>query len=64
MQLFLAAEGHRLTKSEICETLWPKKDDPNDTLYTLIRRTKQALGEQTQLRIENERGEAYRLRKR
>lgn len=61
MEMFVNAEDHRLTKVEICEALWPGKDDANETLYTLIRRLKQVVGQSSNLRIETERGRAYRL---
>ena len=40
MEMFFRSESHQLSKTEICDALWPKKDDANDTLYTLIRRLK------------------------
>ena len=42
--------------------LWPKKDDANETLYTLIRRLKSVVHEQTDLDIEAERGKGYQLK--
>ena len=61
MQLFFKAPDHRLSQYEICERLWPKKPDASATLYTLIRRLKQALAETTDLQVECDRGQAYRL---
>lgn len=61
MTMFFNATGNRLTKDEICTALWPKKDDPSETLYTLIRRLKPIVEANSNLRIEVERGRAYRL---
>lgn len=61
MRMFLNAEGHRLSKDEICSTLWPGKDDASETLYTLIRRLKPVIEQRTGMRIESERGRAYKL---
>ena len=61
MRMFLNAEGHRLTKDEICSALWPGKDDASETLYTLIRRLKPVVEQNTGMKIESERGRAYRL---
>lgn len=63
MQLFMQSAHHQLSKQEICETLWPKKPDASETLYTLIRRIKPIIEQNSNLMIESERGKAYRLRK-
>lgn len=59
--LFLQAEGHRLTKQDICDQLWPKKPDASDTLYTLIRRLKPVIEANSRLRIACDRGRSYSL---
>ena len=61
MRLFWQAPSHSLTKEEICTVLWPKKDDANDTLYTLIRRLKPIVEEHTRLKIVADRGRNYSL---
>lgn len=61
MQLFWLAPSHSLSKEEICAALWPKKEDANDTLYTLIRRLKPIVEEHTRLKIVTERGRHYSL---
>lgn len=61
MRLFWQAPSHSLTKEEICAVLWPKKDDANNTLYTLIRRLKPIVEEHTQLKIVADRGRNYSL---
>ena len=64
MEMFFRSESHQLSKTEICEALWPKKDDANDTLYTLIRRLKPIIEEHSELKIESDRGRAYELKHR
>lgn len=62
MELFYQSNSHTLTKQEICDTLWPRKVDPSETLYTLIKRLKQTLTDNgCQLQITSDRGRAYRL---
>ncbi len=61
MRMFFESPSQCLTKQEICDALWPKKEDANDTLYTLIKRLKPVLEAAGNLRIEAERGRAYRL---
>ncbi|MBR1468740.1 MAG: helix-turn-helix domain-containing protein [Prevotella sp.] len=61
MEMFFKSPTHSLTKSEICSALWPKKDDANETLYTLIRRLKPVVEQHSDLKIESDRSKAYRL---
>ena len=61
MEMFFHSPSHSLSKAEICETLWPKKPDANDTLYTLIRRLKPVIEQHSNLKIESDRSKAYRL---
>ncbi|MBQ6965411.1 MAG: helix-turn-helix domain-containing protein [Bacteroidaceae bacterium] len=61
MEMFFRSPSHTLSKQDICNTLWPKKPDANDTLYTLIRRLKPVIEEHSQLKIESDRGRSYRL---
>jgi hypothetical protein len=62
MELFWQSDRHTLTKQEICDALWPRKDDANETLYTLIKRLKQTLADNgCQLQITSDRGRAYQL---
>lgn len=62
MEMFWHAPSHLLTKKEICDALWPKKDDASETLYTLIRRLKPVIEQYSDLRIESDRGRAYELK--
>ena len=61
MRMFWEAPGHTLSKEAICAELWPKKEDANDTLYTLVRRLKPVLEEHTGLMLVADRGRSYSL---
>ena len=61
MRLFWQSPSHSISKEEICAALWPKKDDANDTLYTLIRRLKPIVEEHTRLKIVADRRRNYSL---
>ena len=62
MELFWQSDRHTLTKQEICDALWPRKDNASETLYTLIKRLKQTLADNgCQLQITSDRGRAYKL---
>ncbi|MDE5560903.1 MAG: helix-turn-helix domain-containing protein [Bacteroidaceae bacterium] len=61
IQLFCNSPTHTLSKEEICSALWPKKENPDDSLYTFISRTKASLARQSTLRIVNRRGREYIL---
>ena len=62
MEMFFRSESHLLTKTEICDALWPKKEDASETLYTLIRRLKPIIEQHSDLKIEVDRGKAYELK--
>ena len=61
MEMFFHSPSHSLSKTDICEALWPKKPDASDTLYTLIRRLKPVIEQHSNLKIESDRSKAYRL---
>ena len=64
MEMFVASDSHRLSKHEICDVLWPKKDDANETLYALISRLKHELDKTSNYDIISDRGRAYILKRR
>lgn len=61
MEMLWQSPTHQLSKAEICNSLWPKKPDANETLYTLIRRLKPIIEEHSDLKIEADRGKSYGL---
>lgn len=62
MEMFFRSPAYVLTKQEIYDALWPKKEDASDTLYTLIRRLKPIIEANSNLHIEADRGRAYELK--
>ena len=64
MEMFVASDSHSLSKHEICNALWPKKDDASETLYALISRLKRELDKTSSFDIISDRGRAYILKRR
>ena len=64
IEMFVASGSHRLSKHEICDVLWPKKDDASETLYALISRLKRELDKTSSFDIISDRGRAYILKRR
>ena len=62
MEMFFLSPSHSLTKTEICDALWPKKPDASETLYTLIRRLKPVVEQHSDLKIESDRSKSYCLK--
>ena len=62
MEMFFRSPGHQLSKTEICDALWPKKTDASETLYALISRLKPIIEQHSELKIESDRGKAYMLK--
>ena len=62
MEMFFQSPSHSLTKTEICNALWPKKPDASETLYTLIRRLKPVIEQHSDLKIESDRSKSYSLK--
>jgi len=61
MEMLWLSPSHKLSKTEICDALWPKKPDASETLYTLIRRLKPIIEEHSDLKIESDRSKSYGL---
>lgn len=64
MRLLMTSEGKRVSVDELCASLWPKKENARETLYTLVRRLKPIVESNSHLRIVAERGGYYALRTR
>lgn len=60
-RMLLDAPSMRVDKATICATLWGNKSNAEESLYTLVRRTKAALAD-TNLEIICNRGESYEIR--
>ena len=61
VQMLLDAQDMRVDKRTLCETLWSNKRNAEESLYTLVRRTKTALSA-ANLEIICNRGDSYELR--
>lgn len=59
-QMLLDAPDMRVDKRILCETLWDNKSNAEESLYTLVRRTKTALA-QSGMEIVCNRGDSYEL---
>lgn len=60
-QMLLDAPDMKVDKKILCETLWDNKSNAEESLYTLVRRTKAALAK-ADMEIVCNRGESYELR--
>lgn len=60
-QMLLDAPDMRVNKRVLCETLWGNKSNAEESLYTLVRRTKTALAKGG-MEIVCNRGDSYELR--
>ena len=61
VQMLLDAPGRKVDKQTLCCALWGNKSNAEESLYTLVRRTKSALAE-ANAEIVCNRGESYELR--
>lgn len=61
MKMFFMSATHRLEKKEICDALWHGKDNASESLYTMMRRLKPVVEQNSNLKIVVDRGKAYRL---
>jgi len=60
-QMLLDAPGRKVDKATLCTTLWGNKSNAEESLYTLVRRTKSALAD-ANIEIICNRGDSYELR--
>ena len=60
-QMLLDAPDMKVDKTALCAALWGNKSNAEESLYTLVRRTKAALAE-TEIEIICNRGDSYQLR--
>ena len=61
MEMFFLSSSHILPRVDICDTLWPGKDNADETLNTLIRRLRPLVEDNSNLKITTDRGRAYQL---
>lgn len=60
-RMLLEAPGMKVDKRSLCESLWGNKSNAEESLYTLVKRTKAALAE-ANMEIVCNRGDSYELR--
>lgn len=60
-QMLLDAPDMKVDKRTLCETLWGNKSNAEESLYTLVRRTKTALAD-ADMEIVCNRGDSYQFR--
>lgn len=60
-QMLLDAPDMKVDRTTLCEALWDNKSNAEESLYTLVRRTKVALAD-ANMEIVCNRGESYELR--
>ena len=60
-RMLLEAPGMKVDKRSLCESLWSNKINAEESLYTLVKRTKNALAE-ANMEIVCNRGDSYELR--
>ena len=60
-RMLLEAPGMKVDKRSLCESLWGNKSNAEESLYTLVKRTKDALAE-ANMEIICNRGDSYALR--
>lgn len=56
MQVLMTSERKRVSVEELCATLWPRKDNARETLYTLVRRLKPIVERNCNLRVVVDKG--------
>lgn len=61
MEMFFSSPVRMLTRTEICDALWPGKANGDETLNTLIRRLRPLIEGNSNLKITTDRGRAYIL---
>lgn len=61
MRMLMTSEDKRVSVDELCASLWPKKENARETLYTLVRRLKPILERHSNLRLVAEKGGYYAL---
>lgn len=61
MEMFYLTSSHILARTDICEALWPGKENADETQNTLIRRLRPLIEENSNLKITTDRGRAYQL---
>lgn len=62
MKILITSECKKVPINDICEKLWPGKDNAKETLYTLVRRLKPVVESNSNVKIISDKGGYYSLR--
>ncbi len=61
MKLLITSEYKKRSVNEICDCLWPGKENAKESLYTLVRRLKPVVENNSNVRIISDKGGYYAL---
>ena len=62
MKILITSECKKVPVNDICQKLWPGKDNSKETLYTLVRRLKPVVENNSNVRIISDKGGYYSLK--
>lgn len=61
MKMLIAKENKKVAVEEICDKLWPGKDNARESLYTLVHRLKPIVESNSNVKIVTDKGGYYAL---
>lgn len=61
MKMLMTSEYKKISVDEICHTLWPGKENARESLYTLVRRLKPIVENNSNVKIVADKGGYYAL---
>lgn len=56
MKMLMEKENKKVAVEEICDKLWPGKDNARESLYTLVRRLKPIVESNSNVKIVSDKG--------
>ena len=56
MKMLMEKENKKVAVEEICDKLWPRKDNARESLYTLVRRLKPIVESNSNVKIVSDKG--------
>lgn len=61
MEMLMTSENKKVSVDEICDKLWPGKDNARESLYTLVRRLKPIVESNSNVKIVTDKNRHYEL---
>lgn len=61
MKMLMASENKKVSVDEICDKLWPGKDNAKESMYTLVRRLKPIVESNSNVKIVTDKNGHYAL---